>query len=225
MAIPHATVIQLQQEGISQVSDLADFDKSAILQITENLRKPGDRIPNPDPGADPGATIPRPPFVFGAKSQMRVLAACDLIRFYVTIGRNLTAGNIRWDPIIKDFKIQWKALEDRKKADKPDTPKISKALPIIKWTEAFDDYLHRIIGSRLVPLAYVTRETAAVDANVPELATNKPHSARYGSVEGDLVARASHNHPLFREDNAEVYYLVEEATRGTSYSASIKPYQ
>ena len=130
MAIPHATVIQLQHEGISQVSYLADFDKSAILQITENLRKPGDRIPNPDPGA----TIPRPPFVFGAKSQMRVLAACDLIRFYVTIGRMLTAGNIRWDPIIKDFKIQWKALEDCKKADKPDTPKISKALPIIKWT-------------------------------------------------------------------------------------------
>ena len=44
-------------------------------------------------------------------------------------------------------------------------------------------------------------------------------------MEGDLVNRASHNHPLFREDNAEVYYLLEEATRGTSYAASLKPYQ
>jgi hypothetical protein len=40
-----------------------------------------------------------------------------------------------------------------------------------------------------------------------------------------LIARASHAHPLYREDNAEVYYKIEEATRGTSSAASIKPFQ
>ena len=35
----------------------------------------------------------------------------------------------------------------------------------------------------------------------------------------------SHSHPLFWEDNSEVYFLLKEATRGTSYAASIKPFQ
>ena len=67
---------------------------------------------------------------------MKLLSTCNLIWFYDTIGRTLTFNNIRWDPIIKNFQIQWKALEDRKKGDKSKMPKIAKALVIIKWTEA-----------------------------------------------------------------------------------------
>ena len=59
----------------------------------------------------------------------------------------------------------------------------------------------------------------------PTLAPNQPHSTEHGSVEGKLIARASHTHALFRDDNSVVYYHLEEATRGTSYPASIKPFQ
>ena len=44
-------------------------------------------------------------------------------------------------------------------------------------------------------------------------------------MEGDLIARAAHTHARFRDDNSVVYYHLEEATRGTSYAASIKPFQ
>ena len=44
-------------------------------------------------------------------------------------------------------------------------------------------------------------------------------------MEGELVARAAHTHALYRDDNSVVYYHLEEATRGTSYAASIKPFQ
>jgi hypothetical protein len=64
MGIPHATVIQLQDEGISTVDDLADFDKDTIEQIAANLRRPAGRVPDPNPAAAVGATIPTPPFVF-----------------------------------------------------------------------------------------------------------------------------------------------------------------
>ena len=225
MALPHATRVQLANEGIDSVADLADFDKDTLSQVAINLKKPGDRIPNPDPNADPGSTIPRPPYTFGAKSQKRLLAACDLVRFYASIGRDLTAGNMRWDPIIRNFEQQWKALKDRKEDDEPEVPKITKNLSVIKWTEAFDDFLHRKIGVRTIPLAYVTRETVEVPAACPERAQNAPHTQTFGSVEADLVARASHDHPLFRDDNAAVYYDLETATRATSYAASIKPYQ
>jgi hypothetical protein len=41
----------------------------------------------------------------------------------------------------------------------------------------------------------------------------------------ELIARASHGHSLFREDNSAMYYKLEKATRATPYAASIKPFQ
>ena len=98
MAISHATVMQLCNEGITAVEDLVEFDADSLAQIASNLRRPGGRIPDPTPSALPGATIPTPPFVFGPKSQMRLEAACGLVRFYHTIGRPLTVANIAWEP-------------------------------------------------------------------------------------------------------------------------------
>ena len=157
LGIPHETMVQIQQEGIQTVADLADFEKQELQQLADNLRKPGGRIPDPNPNPAPGATIPTPAFTYGAKSQKRLTVACDLVRFYQTVGRDLTAANIQWNQVMSNFKIQWKALKDRKDEDDPDVPKITKALPIIKWTEAFQDFLHRVIGARMIPLAYVIR--------------------------------------------------------------------
>lgn len=52
MGIPHATVIQMRNEGIVTVNDLVDFDKTTILeQVAANLHRPAGRIPDPNPGA------------------------------------------------------------------------------------------------------------------------------------------------------------------------------
>ena len=40
-----------------------------------------------------------------------------------------------------------------------------------------------------------------------------------------MVARSSHDHSLFCNDNSQVYYHLEEAIRNTSYAASNNPYQ
>jgi hypothetical protein len=78
MAIPNATVLQLVAEGIDSVDDLAEFDKGTISQIASNLRRP--------PAGDH--------YVFGAKSQKRLTAACKIVRYYETIGRPLTSANL-----------------------------------------------------------------------------------------------------------------------------------
>ena len=72
MGIPNATVVQLQQEGIMTNDNLADFDKDTMEQIAANLRRPTGRIPDSNPTATAGATIPTPSFVFGAKSQKEI---------------------------------------------------------------------------------------------------------------------------------------------------------
>ena len=71
-----------------------------------------------------GKSSPLHPLSFGAKSQKRLLVATDLVKFYTAIGRDLTHQKIRWDPVMKDFEIQWKALKAKKDADDPDTPTI-----------------------------------------------------------------------------------------------------
>jgi hypothetical protein len=209
MAIPHATRVQLQADGIDDVSNLVDFDKDTLKQVAENLRRPGGRVLSPDPGAAEGAMIPTSPFVFGAKLQMRLLAACDLVRYYETIGRKIITNNICWDMVIKNFGEQWRALTTRKLADDPEVPKISKTLSVIKWTEAFADFLYPSIGAGTIPLAYVTRRDEPVLVVVPALAPNWPHSTKHGSVDEELVARASHDHPLFCDDSPQVYYYYK----------------
>jgi hypothetical protein len=77
----------------------------------------------------------------------------------------------------------------------------------------------------LIVLFYVIRPDVAVPGVEPTLANGQPYSEEHGSVEAEMIARASHAHALYRDDNAKVYYYLEEATRGTSYAASIKPFQ
>ena len=61
--------------------------------------------------------------------------ACNLISYYQTVRWDLTAANIQWNQVMSNFEIQWKAPQERKDEDDPEVPKITKALPIIKWTE------------------------------------------------------------------------------------------
>ena len=222
MGIPHETVVQMAIEGITMASDLAEFDKDSLEQLANNLHQPGGRVPDPNPNTAPGATIPTLAFTFGVKSQKRLLATTNMVKYYVTTGRDLMAGNLQWDTVVKNFDIQWKALRAKKEED---TPEVPKALPVIKWTEAFQDFLARVVGVQTIPLSYVIRADTDVPAATPALAPGQPHSTEHGSVEDELVARASHTHAVVRDDNATVFHHLEEATRSTFDAASVKPYQ
>ena len=117
--------------------------------MADKSRKPGGRIPEPNQNTAQGETIPTPAFIYGAKSQKRLAVACNLIRYYQTVGRDLTASNIQWNQVMSNFEIQWKALKERKDEDDPEVSKITKALPIIKWTVT---RFYRCLGYVLVVL-------------------------------------------------------------------------
>ena len=166
-----------------------------------------------------------PAFTYVAKSQKRLTVASDLIRNYQTVGRDLTTANLLSNQVMSNFEIQWKTLKERKDEDEDDLPKITKALPTIKWSEAFQDFLNRVVGARMILLAYVIQIDSQVPGNVSPLSANQQHSTEHELVKAELIARAANTHALFREDNSLVYYHLEEAMRGTSYAASLKPYQ
>ena len=94
MGIPHPTVFQLQQEGIIIVYDIADFDKTTIEQLTVNLRHPTGRVQDPNCPDNIDATIPTPPFVFGARSRSRLASDAELVRYYETLDHAITLSNM-----------------------------------------------------------------------------------------------------------------------------------
>ena len=105
----------------------------------------------------------------------------------------------------KNFEAQWKALKEQKKINDPDVPKIIKALPVIKWTQAIGEYLDSIIVHHTIPLSYVFREKVTVLVHAPSLVPGQPHSEDHGSVDTELVARASHTHALYPDEKHIVY--------------------
>ena len=107
------------------------------------------------------------------------------------------------------------AQETKKEGDKPDAPNIINDLPVIKWNQEFGDYLDSIIGHRTISLFYVVREEVTVPFHAPPLVPGQPQ----------LVARASHTHTLYRDENSLVQYKLDESTLSTPYTASINPFQ
>ena len=70
-------------------------------------------------------------------------------------------------------------------------------------------------------MRYVIRDAVAVPVVAPVLEAGAPHSTKHGSVKGEMIARLSQTHTLFRDDNCSVYDDAETKTRGTKYAASI----
>jgi hypothetical protein len=130
------------------------------------------------------------PFVLRVKLQKWLLAACNLVHYYTTVGHLIMANNMQRMTIMKNFKIQWKALIDHTDDDEPEVPKISKALLVIKWTKAFEDYLSCVIGVCMIPLLYVIQAEAEPPAAVPSLEAGQPHLVEHGLVENEIVAHA-----------------------------------
>ena len=45
--------------------------------------------------------------------------------------------NVQWIPVMKNFEIQWTALKAKMDKDVPDTPKITRGLNVMKWSDSF----------------------------------------------------------------------------------------
>ena len=113
-------------------------------------------------------------------------------------------GKIHWDTLVKDSTQQWKYIFDWREVDVPEGFNITRIITVIKWSEAFSDLIHTVIGVRTTPLEYVTIETVRVFETPPPLENNRLNSKYHGSVEGEWVARAMNDHTIFRYEKYKV---------------------
>eukprot|EP00957_Ditylum_brightwellii_P112086 8546657-Ditylum_brightwellii.AAC.1 len=121
------------------------------------------------------------------------------------VGCRLTVSNTVYKTIIKSFTDQWDGMKDHKCQTQSMVPKITGELPIMHWVD--------------------TRETALASRLASVHRENLPHGEEFNSIEEELVAQALHMHPLYCDDNAAVYYCLEEAVQGTQFASSLKPFQ
>lgn len=230
MALSARTYGHLATEGIVAVDDLSEFEDADFKQLTHNLSHPPATLQPAvaaaaGVAAQPAMLVPTQPYVLGAKSLRRLKIAARAVRYYDSVNRSLTAGGMDFANTLRAFDTQWKALAEKVESEEPLVPKITRNVKVTSWCESFRDHISQIYGVRKAPLTYVIREDVNVVLPAPRLANNQPFSVEHGSVEGELVARLSHGHAAFRDDNKKVYDLLEVATRSTVYAASISPFQ
>ena len=75
-----------------------------------------------------------------------------IMRHYEIINHKHKASQWRYNPVIKNFKLEFDTLKDRKKKE-VSTPQISPKLDVVRWMEIFLDFLPRILGARNVPFS------------------------------------------------------------------------
>ena len=213
-------VDSLDAEGISTVDDMAEWNDDDWDSWVVNCKKP-DKITDP---ANPGQLVAQAPFPISVKSIKRLKAAARLVRYYESIGVVLTAANTGWDTI-KNFELQRTAMDEDSKKRAPDVPKLNKNTTVAKWDDSFKVHVRKVYGAREATLEYGIRKEVAVVMPHPGLLADHPHSEAAKSIQGEQANRLSHTHPLYQRDNDQLYSMLEAATRGTAYEATIKPFR
>ena len=234
MALPAAVRARLQVEGLVIIEDFFDFKEEQLEQAFKNLRTPIPGVPavvDPAiPVGNPGhivvpAIAAIPPIIVTAQCRHRLIVASKAFHYYSDTARTPTPANMNYTRVLKDFYVEWEALQKLIKVPKPEVPALSKHMTPLKWLESFNDTLSRTYGVRDTPLTYLIRTNVAVqpEAAVPLLA-GCAYSEAAGSVIQELVMRLEHAGPLYNLDNSKLYSMVEEATRGTTYAPSVRPF-
>ena len=157
----------LQSEGVHTISDLFDINSDIIDTIAANARKPTGRVPNPDPNAAPGSTIPTPPYPIAAKSLHRLKVSIRMLKYLAKTGRPVEAATLQW-AVLRDFSEHWTILGTKIKADNSPSPRVDKKCTSLR---VFDDHFNEWTGSNIgiqgAPLSYVIRADAIPQGDAP----------------------------------------------------------
>ena len=235
MALSAQVRARLAMEGLATIADFSDFKEDQLTDAFKNMRTSIPGVPGISEQRDPNdntvilvqaiaAVPPIAPTLVSAKCGLRLKIASIAFHFYESIGRDIKATNMNYSNVLKDFYTEYESVIALSEETKPSVPLLTKNNTPLKWIESFKDCLFRTYGVRKTPLLYVIRDAATPPSEVDDpLVAGKAYGSS-GSILDELIARLDHDDPLFKSDNASVYSMMEEATRGSVYASTVKPY-
>ena len=134
MGITARTLQAISNEGITDVEDLEDFHNDDLDHMVENFKRPP-QIIDPAPVAPAIAgLINQAPFQLAAKSLKRLKVAASAVRYYRSIGRDLTFEMMWWSTLA-EYELHADAIKTMKEHDEPDVPKLKTGGSVAKWME------------------------------------------------------------------------------------------
>jgi uncharacterized protein YjaG (DUF416 family) len=220
-----ASVLRLTHEGITNYDTLIDFDTKSIERLPTTCKETITAIV-----ADEDAGVTAEPAIAGANlssiSVRHLIVAVKASKYYTSIGRTMTAENMHYIRVLKQFKVEWDTYQNLRDQDEPDVPLISDKdgdRKVIKWVPIFLDTLTRTYGIH-GPLVYVLRDEPTVPTEAEDPLTNESYFGTSGSLHDELIKRLLHTGAIYKNDNTSVFLKVEKATRGTSVESTVKAF-
>ena len=214
MHISQRTGDGFKLKGINDPEDLFELSAEGLYTLFESMKNPVGFFNYK------GDYMAAHPTHISSKSKKRTIVAANATRYYTQVGRSITPANMSWRTF-SNFDMQWQALLKQEKQDDPEVPKLGGNGSILKWIESFKLHTKSIIVVRMFSLSYALDNEASKATEWTDLISHQPHLADYGSITTELAALTSHYHPLYAQDNGNVYNRIEISLTGTSHSSSI----
>ena len=169
-------------------------------------------------------TKKQPPLVCSMLLVKKVKLAAHIVHYYTGNRQPLTKENMEY-VFLKDYNDYLKLVNALKKDQDINLMKCQKDTVTLCWVEAALTFMNVYIGTWNSPLLYIVRDEAHPDPQRPPLLADKYYPEEHNSIKGELIAYLSHTHSLYKEDNANVFELLEESLRGSSMDPNIQPYK
>ena len=128
--------------------------------------------------------------------------------------------------VLSEFKVEWDAYKDLITQDDPKVSTVNdkeQDIKIIRKAPIFLDLLSCTYGSH-GPLHYVPRDNTDIPEEDDDPSLLNTYYVQSGSLLEKLIERLPHEGPIFNNDNAMVYMMIEKAVRGPSVESTIKSY-
>ena len=144
---PGARRVAVQNEGLTVLEGLLEFDDEEIKTLCSSVRKPGDLVADPN---DPNRRVVNPGFNILAICEKILKWAAYFAKIYTMIGRTISHDALKRDRL-NGFEKHFILLEEHEGPVK--LPIVSKTFEIIKVMDLVPSHLRDRIGSCKVPLS------------------------------------------------------------------------
>lgn len=196
----------LNEQGLTSFGDFETLTEKDVTQICANVRKPGGAIMNPVAGRGIPPQIPNPGVLVGHAVEMRLKYLCYFVKHLVRTQR------MPFNPAEHDLNRLQNVYRLKETEDADEDTELTLPSPLTKidtvrvTLENLDDYLRRKLGDSGCPLAYVTRENAALPAVDPGFGL--PTFAE------EMISRAPLHGVSYQRDNTVVWNVIRHVTHG-----------
>ena len=124
-------MVKLREEHVNIPEDLVEFNANYVRSIAKELRKPSGLVASGSSDRIAPTLVSDPRVRIGVNTLMSLEKATHIMKYNEMINLKTSESLLRHDPIIKNFKLEFDAIEEHKKME-VSKPQISQKLDVVR---------------------------------------------------------------------------------------------